>query len=123
MSDFTLHVHMPSDFHCTISIPELGAIRDELCEGFAGLIRMLITLGEKMSEASDNLTAAVQSVQQSFDTLNTTLQTEMQEIAMALGSANTDQALRDAATDAVARLGMLATSISDMNTTVQNIVP
>jgi ABC-type iron transport system FetAB permease component len=76
-----------------------------------------------MSEASDNLTAAVQGVQTSFDSLNSTLQTEMQEIANALSGAGTDQALRDAATDAVTRLGNLATSISEMNTQVQGIIP
>jgi len=123
MSDFNVTINLPSELHFTFSIPELDAIRFEVRQGFAQLLNLLISLGAQMSEAADQLTAAVQSVQMGFDTLNTTLQTEIQQIANALSSAPTDQALQTAAADAVARLSTLATSISDMNTQVQGIIP
>jgi len=109
--------------HLTLSIPELDELRSELHQGLGQLITILASLGAKVSEAADQLTAAVQSVQAGFDTLNTTLQTEIQQIANALSGAPTDQALQTAAADAVARLGVLATSIASMNTQVQGIIP
>jgi len=123
MSDFIVHLRFPSDMHLTLSIPELDELRSELHQRLAQLIIILASLGATVSEASDQLTAAVQSVQAGFDTLNTTLQTEIQQIATALSSAPTDQALQTAAADAVARLGVLATSIAGMNTQVQGIIP
>jgi len=123
MADFNITLNLPSELHFTFSIPELDAMRFELRQGYVQLITILTSLGDKMSEASDQLTAAVQGVQAGFDTLNTTLQTEMSEIAAALSSASTDTALQTAASDAVARLGVLATSIADMNSTIQGIIP
>ena len=123
MADFNVTFNIPSEFHLTFSIPEIDAIRFELRQGFAPLITLLESLGAKVSEASDALTAAVQSVQTGFDALNTTLQTEMSEIANALSSASTDTALQTAVSDAVSRLGLLATSIADMNTQIQGIIP
>src|SRR6266550_1743720 len=110
-----IHVHLHLD--------DLNNLSDTLQESLRQLGLIITREGTRMSEAADQLTAAVQNVQTSFDTLNTTLQTEMQEIATALGSAPTDQALRDAAADAVTRLGNLATNIADMNTQVQGIIP
>ncbi len=123
MSDFNVTLNIPSELHLTFSIPELDAMRFELRQGYVQFITMLTSLGAKVSEASDQLTAAVQSVQSGFDVLNTTLQTEMSQIAAALSGAPTDQALQTAAADAVARLSTLATSIADMNSTIQNIIP
>src|SRR5258705_10918651 len=107
-----LHVHIDG-------LPELST---QMRESLRDISLAITREGVRMSEASDQLTAAVQSVQSGFDTLNTTLQTEMQEIAAALSSASTDEALHTAAADAVSRLGVLATSMSDMNTTVQGII-
>ncbi len=123
MSDFVVHLNLPSELHFTLSIPALDTIGIELYQGLAQLTSTLTSLGAKVSEASDQLTAAVQSVQAGFDTLNTTLQTEIQQIANALSSAPTDQALQTAAADAVARLSTLATSIEAMNTQIQGIIP
>jgi len=123
MGDTHIHVHIPDNLRVEVDVPRLEALRQEMRFGFEQLIATLNGIGITMSEASDQLTAAVQSVQTGFDALNTTLQTEMTEIAAALSSAGTDQALRDAAADAVARLQTLGTSIADMNTTVQGIIP
>jgi len=123
MTDFNVTFNIPSELHFTLMIPELDELRVELRQGMQQLCALLRTIGDRMSEAADNLTAAVQSVQTGFDALNTTLQTEMQEIVNALSGAGTDQALRDAAVDAVTRLGTLATSIGAMNTTIQGIIP
>jgi|SRR5216683_5096020 len=123
MADLNVTLNMPSELHFTFTIPELDELRVELRQGMQQLCAILRTMGELMSEAADQLTAAVQAVQTGFDTLNTTLQTEMSEITAALTSAGTDQALRDAAIDAVTRLGTLATSIGNMNTTIQGIIP
>jgi len=122
MTDVILHLNIPSDFHLTLSIPEFTAVRDKLEEIRACLV-ILIQIGERMSEAADQLTAAVQTAQTQFAMLNTTLQTEMQEIVAALSAASSDQALRDATADAVARLGTLANNIGEMNTTIQGIIP
>lgn len=121
MSDFIVHINMaiPSDLHFTLNIPELVALR----LGLSQIIDAITHVGDRMSEAADALTAAVQSVQSGFDTLNTTLQTEISEIANALSSASTDDALHTAANDAVARLSTLATNIAEMNTTIQGIIP
>ncbi len=123
MSDFNVTLHIPSALHITLSIPELDTVSVELHLGLAKVIDAIASLGVHVSEASDQLTAAVQNVQTGFDTLNTTLQTEIQQIANALSGAPTDQALQTAAADAVARLGILATSIASMNTQVQGIIP
>lgn len=109
--------------HLHIHVDGLLELSTELRQGLRDLGIIITREGIRMSEASDALTAAVQNVQTGFATLNTTLQTEMQEIVAALSGASSDQALQAAAADAVARLGTLATSIGEMNTTIQNIIP
>lgn len=115
MDTSVLHLHVHID-----GLLELSA---QLSRSLKEIEIAITREGIRMSEAADALTAAVQSVQSGFDTLNTTLQTELQEITNALSGAGSDQELQAAAADAVARLGVLATSIGEMNTTVQNIIP
>jgi Skp family chaperone for outer membrane proteins len=75
-----------------------------------------------MSDAADALTAAVTGMQERLDTLNTTIQTEVQQITAALTTAGTDQALRDAAALAVDRLNAMGQQVDAFNTTVQDII-
>lgn len=75
-----------------------------------------------MSEASDALTQAVTDVATRVNQTTDTLQVELQQIADAL--ANTGDAdLRQAANDAVQRLGAVSNQLDSMNQTIQNIIP
>jgi len=109
--------------HVHLHIDGVSDLAETLRESLRQLGLVITREGIRMSEAADNLTAAVQQLQVGFDTLNTTLQAEMQQIAAALSMAPTDQALQSAAADAVARLGTLASNIAVMNTTIQGIIP
>lgn len=115
--------HPASPIHVHVHIEGLAELTQVLKQELHHLGTMLLHLGDRMADEAQNLTAAVQGIQTSFDSLNATLQTEMQAIADALSGAPTDQALRDAANDAVQRLGSLASQLDSMNTTVQGIIP
>jgi DUF1680 family protein len=103
----------------------LDLLAHELRQGFDTLFDVMHELGEKMSDAADNLTAAVAGVQTSVDNFNTTLQAEVEAIAMALEGTGTgaDPALEAAAQEAISRLNAIAAQMDQLNTTVQNIVP
>lgn len=79
----------------------------------------------RMSETSDALLQAVTSVAGRVDTLTATIQAEMQDIATALAQAGngTDPVLEQAARNATDRLNALSSTINDLNTTVQGIIP
>lgn len=105
-----VHVHLHLDGLGEV-VQAVQSINVTLREGF-----------HRMSEASDNLAIAVSEVANKFDTLNTTLQQEMSEIAAALTNTG-DADLRAAATDAAQRLSGLATQLDNMNSSIQNIIP
>jgi predicted transcriptional regulator YheO len=103
---FHLHVHGFDNI-----VQGLSEIQQTLQEGFA-----------QMSEASDALTQAVTDVATRVNQTTDTLQVELQQIADAL--ANTGDAdLRQAANDAVQRLGAVSNQLDSMNQTIQNIIP
>lgn len=76
-----------------------------------------------MDQNVQALTDAVLDVSTKFDVLNSTLQTEIGEITALLTSAVDHEALETAAEEAITKLAVLSSKMSDMNITVQNIVP
>lgn len=87
-------------------------------------IKKLISKGIKLMDQNvQALTDAVLDVSTKFDVLNSTLQTEIGEITALLTSAVDHEALETAAEEAITKLAVLSSKMSDMNITVQNIVP
>lgn len=109
----TDHLHVHVHLEGLLDLREdLHTINDTLREGF-----------QHMSESSEALTQAVTDVATRFETLNSTLQTELGEITAALGNATDAAALQQAAADAVARLQTVASQLDAMNGAISAIIP
>ena len=76
-----------------------------------------------MADTADALTQAVTEVASKFESLNSTLQTELGQITDALGNAQDAAALQQAAADAVTRLQTVATQLDAMNVSIGSIIP
>jgi ABC-type transporter Mla subunit MlaD len=105
--DYHVHVHLPE--HDDL-LQVLHVINTTLQKGFG-----------TMSEASDALSAAVNNVAHRFDTLNATLQQEMQDIRNALTQTGDDE-LRQVAMDSASRLDAVAQQMEAMNVAIQGII-